>query len=44
VGHVVYMGRRGMSTGFWWGSKKARNQCNELAEEGRIILIWILKM
>jgi len=38
------MGRRGMCTGFFWGSKKERNQCDELAEEGRIILKCILKI
>jgi hypothetical protein len=37
------MGRRGMYTEFWWGSKKERNQCDELAEEGRIILKWVLR-
>jgi hypothetical protein len=41
VGHVAYMGKRGMYTGFWLGSKKERNQCEKLAEEGRIILKWI---
>jgi hypothetical protein len=40
----VYTGRRGMYTGFWWGGKKERNQCDELAEEGRIILNWNLKI
>jgi hypothetical protein len=33
-----------MYAGFWWGSKKERNHCDELAEEGRTILKWILKI
>jgi hypothetical protein len=38
------MGRRGMCKVFWWESKKERNQCDELAEEGRIILKCNLKI
>jgi hypothetical protein len=44
VGHVAYVGRRGLYRGFWCGSKKKRNQCEELGVEGRIILKWILKI
>jgi hypothetical protein len=38
------MGRRRICTGFWWESKKERNQFDKLAEEGRIILKCILKI
>jgi hypothetical protein len=44
VGHVAYMGSKGMYTGLRWGKHEGRNHCEELGIEVLIILKWILKL
>jgi hypothetical protein len=38
VGNVARMGIRGILAGFWWGSKKERDQQDDLDLDGRTIL------
>jgi hypothetical protein len=38
AGHVAYMWRRGMRTGFWWESQNEKDHYEDLAVGGRIIL------
>jgi hypothetical protein len=43
VGHVAQMGRRGMRIGYWWENQGERNQQENQAGDGGIILILILE-
>jgi hypothetical protein len=35
--------RRGMHVGYWWGSQKVRDHCEDQDVGGWIILKWIIE-
>jgi len=43
MGHVAYMGREEVHTGFWWGNVSEGGQLEDLHIDGRIILKCIFK-
>jgi hypothetical protein len=42
-GHMVCIGEGGFRTGFWWESRKERDQLEDLGLDKKIILKWISK-
>jgi hypothetical protein len=43
VGHVAWMGRGEVCTGFWWGNLRERDHGGDPDVDGRIILRWIAR-
>jgi hypothetical protein len=43
TGHVAWMGRGEVHTGFKWGDMKERFHLEKLRVDGRVILKWVLK-
>jgi hypothetical protein len=40
AGHVAYVGRGDVHTGFWWGNLRKGDYFENLGVDGRIILKW----
>ena len=40
---MLYVWRREMHAGFWWGKQKEEDSLEDIIVDGRIIFVWIVK-
>ena len=43
AGHVAYMGRGEVCTGFWWGNLRKRDHLEDPGVDVKIILGWVFR-